>query len=130
MPTRNRSIENMRAAAGNRPVAAGAAALQMMDALPVAVYRCDARRRIVHHNEAAAALWGRRPAMVKDLWCGSLKMYQSDGRALAHELSPMTQALLMGGAIDESDLLIWNARMQPGCMYRRMCGRCWTPPAC
>jgi diguanylate cyclase (GGDEF)-like protein/PAS domain S-box-containing protein len=106
MQTGLRLIEEMRPFPVDAPGTAGAAGRQMVDALPMAVYACDAFGLIVHHNEAAAALWGRRPEIGKEFWCGSWKMFHSDGRAMAHESSPMTQALLTGRAVDESNILM------------------------
>ena len=52
---------------------------QMVEALPVAIYTCDAGGFITMYNKAAAKLWGREPEIGKDLWCGSWKIYKSDG---------------------------------------------------
>jgi len=65
-----------------------------MQALPVAVYTTDKQGRITFFNEPAADLWGHRPVIGKDLWCGSWKLRQLDGRAMAHDECPMAIALL------------------------------------
>jgi PAS domain S-box-containing protein len=65
----------------------------VLDALGVAVYTTDARGRITFFNEAAAALWGRRPEMGEE-WCGSWRLYWPDGRRMPHEECPMAVALL------------------------------------
>lgn len=65
---------------------------EFLDALGVAVYTTDAEGRITFFNEAAAAFWGRRPELG-ELWCGSLRLYHTDGRAMAHGECPMAVAL-------------------------------------
>jgi PAS domain S-box-containing protein len=63
-----------------------------LEALGVAVYTTDADGRITFFNEAAAVFWGRRPALGEE-WCGSLRLFWSDGRPMAHEECPMAIAL-------------------------------------
>jgi len=65
----------------------------LFDALPAAVYTTDAEGRITFFNEAAAALWGHRPTLNHDLWCGSWKLYRPDGTWLPHEECPMAVTL-------------------------------------
>ena len=66
---------------------------QILDALPAAVYTTDANGRITYYNDAAAGLWGRRPALGSNEWCGSLKLYWPDGTPMAPEECPMAVAL-------------------------------------
>jgi PAS domain S-box-containing protein len=70
------------------------ASAQLMQALPVAVYTTDRQGYITFFNEAAADLWGHRPVIGKDQWCGSWKLRHLDGRAMAHDECPMAVALL------------------------------------
>ena len=63
-----------------------------LDALGIAVYTTDADGRITFFNEAAATFWGRRPALGEE-WCGSLRLYWSDGRPMKHDECPMAIAL-------------------------------------
>ncbi|UVK41666.1 PAS domain S-box protein [Mesorhizobium sp. AR10] len=65
-----------------------------MQAIPVAVYTTDRQGRITFFNEAAADLWGHRPVIGEDQWCGSWKLRHLDGRAMAHDECPMAVALL------------------------------------
>ena len=65
----------------------------VLDALGVAVYTTDARGRITFFNEAAVALWGRRPEMGEE-WCGSWRLYWPDGKRMPHQECPMAVALL------------------------------------
>lgn len=61
--------------------------------LPVAVYLCDAEGHLRLYNEAAVELWGRRPAVGEELWCGSYQTYFPDGRRVPPEQIPMTVCL-------------------------------------
>lgn len=72
---------------------------QLLEALPAALYTTDAAGRITFYNEAAAALWGHRPALGSDEWCGSWKLYWPDGTFLPHGECPMAMALKEGRAI-------------------------------
>jgi PAS domain S-box-containing protein len=62
---------------------------QFLEALGVAVYTTDADGFITSFNEAAVELWGRRPEIGKDKWCGSWRLYSTDGRPMAHDECPM-----------------------------------------
>ncbi|MER9158211.1 PAS domain S-box protein [Mesorhizobium sp. M0778] len=66
----------------------------LMQALPVAVYTTDRQGYITFFNEAAADLWGYRPVIGQDRWCGSWKLRHLDGRPMAHDECPMAVALL------------------------------------
>jgi PAS domain S-box-containing protein len=72
---------------------------QFLEALPAALYTTDAAGRITFYNEAAAVLWGHRPALGTDEWCGSWKLYWPDGTLLPHGECPMAMALKEGRAI-------------------------------
>lgn len=66
---------------------------ELLDALGVAVYMTDAAGLITDFNEAAANLWGRRPEIGKEEWCGSWRLYRPDGTPLRHDECPMAIAL-------------------------------------
>ncbi|MGR4863318.1 PAS domain S-box protein [Caulobacter sp. LARHSG274] len=72
---------------------------QVLDALAAAVYVTDAAGRITYYNEAAAALWGHRPTLGHDQWCGSWKLFWPDGRPLPHDQCPMAMTLKEGRPI-------------------------------
>ena len=71
----------------------------LIEALGVAVYTTDAEGRLTFYNEAAAALWGWRPALGQARWCGSWKIYCPDGTPLAHEDCPMGVAIREGRVV-------------------------------
>jgi PAS domain S-box-containing protein len=66
---------------------------RVLDVLPVAVYVTDTAGRVTYYNDAAAALWGRRPDLGTSMWCGSWKLYTLDGQELPHDKCPMAVAL-------------------------------------
>jgi PAS domain S-box-containing protein len=69
---------------------------ELLKALPVAVYTTDAEGRITFFNQAAADLWGHRPELGSDRWCGSWRLFWPDGRPMAHDQCPMAQTLREG----------------------------------
>jgi len=66
---------------------------ELLDALPAAVYTTDAEGHITYYNDAAAELWGYRPAIGSSEWCGSWKLFWPDGTPMAHQDCPMALAL-------------------------------------
>ncbi|MHC4054143.1 PAS domain-containing sensor histidine kinase [Bradyrhizobium sp. 25ACV] len=75
-------------------VAAGQTAL---DALPGAVYLCDAEGWLVAYNTEAVKLWGRAPGPgKKERFCGSHQLYLLDGNPLAPGDCPMATAVRIG----------------------------------
>ncbi|MDF2459691.1 MAG: putative Histidine kinase, partial [Nitrospira sp.] len=79
---------------------------ELIQSLPAAVYTCDAQGRIQLYNQAAVSLWGREPEIVKDLWCGSLKMYRPDGTPLPLDKCPMAVTLREGRAVRGEEIII------------------------
>jgi PAS domain S-box-containing protein len=77
---------------GAAPRGGGLRYRDFLDALGVAVYTTDAAGGITFYNEAAAAFWGRRPELGEE-WCGSLRLFWSDGRPMRHDECPMSIAL-------------------------------------
>jgi len=80
--------------------------LDMLDALSLAAYATDAAGWITFYNEAAAALWGRRPILGRERWCGSWRIYRTDGTLLPHDHCPMAIALLENRAIRDMDAVV------------------------
>ena len=80
-----------------RPSAAlngfGGLSPEAMQALSAAVYTTDADGGLTFYNEAAATLWGYRPQLGAQRFCGSWKLRRSDGSPLAHDQCPMALAL-------------------------------------
>lgn len=61
----------------------------ILEGLPVAVYLTDSNGTITFFNDAASKLWERYPVLNEEKWCGSHKLYTSDGDPLMHEDCPM-----------------------------------------
>jgi diguanylate cyclase (GGDEF)-like protein len=79
---------------------------ELLNALPVAAYITDADGWLKLYNERAATLWGRRPDIGVERWCGSLRLYQPDGTLLPHGSCPMAQALRDQLPVPPQDILI------------------------
>jgi PAS domain S-box-containing protein len=73
---------------------------QILRSLPAAIYTTDAAGRITFYNDAAAAMWGVRPAIGQSEFCGSWKLYWPDGTLLPHNECPMAIALKERRAIN------------------------------
>jgi two-component system CheB/CheR fusion protein len=82
------------------------ARLHVLLALPAAVYATDRQGRIMLFNEAAVALWGRRPDLGKDLWCGSWRIYCPDGTPLPHDQCPMAITLREGRSVRGQEIVV------------------------
>jgi PAS domain S-box-containing protein len=79
-----------------------------MDALPGAVYLCAADGRVIRFNRTAAELWGRSPKMgaPDERFCGSYRLYQTDGVPLPHDQCPMAAALQTGDSFHNQEVVI------------------------
>jgi PAS domain S-box-containing protein len=78
----------------------------MLLALPAAVYATDREGRITLFNDQAAMLWGRRPDIGKDLWCGSWRIFRPDGTPLPHDQCPMAIALREGRTVRGHEIVV------------------------
>lgn len=79
---------------------------RLIQDLPVAVYTCDKNGYIRFYNATAAKLWGRTPRIGKDLWCGSLKLYTSDGMPITPNESPMAITLKEGKPVRGVEIIM------------------------
>jgi PAS domain S-box-containing protein len=84
-------------------VAAGNAVL---DAIPGAVYLCDADGLLVGYNAEAVELWGRTPDVAKERFCGSHQLYLLDGTPLAHSDCPMATAVREGTPTRNAEVIM------------------------
>jgi hypothetical protein len=71
--------------------------------LPVAIFWCDSRGRILGFNRRAAELWGRQPRIGDDteLFCGSSRLY-FNGRQIRDQETPVAQVLRTGNPIRDN----------------------------
>lgn len=101
---------------------------ELLNALPAAVYMTDAAGRITYYNEAAVALWGLRPKLNVDLWCGSWRLFWPDGTPMPHDACPMAITLKERRAVRGGQAI---AERPDGSRVPFMAfpTRCTTPPA-
>ncbi len=79
---------------GDQPAQSGERRFcELLQALPAAVYTCDASGRIDTFNAACVELWGRAPRVGVDLWCGAVEIYRLDGSQLPLDQCPMAIAI-------------------------------------
>ena len=64
-----------------------------LDQIPAAIYVTDKDGTISHFNRACIELAGRTPAVGKDKWCVTWKLYTPDGQDLPHDQCPMAVAI-------------------------------------
>ncbi|MDR7038823.1 hypothetical protein J2X36_003594 [Methylobacterium sp. BE186] len=62
-------------------------------------YTTDADGWLTYYNEAAADLWGYRPELGKTRWCGSWRIFTTEGAHLPLDQCPMAVALKEGRAV-------------------------------
>ena len=81
----------------------------LVDALPTAVFVCEAERgRLVRYNPCAAQLWGREPPLRDDgcRFDGAYRLFAPDGTPLPHDRSLVAEVLRTGRAIGDADVLV------------------------
>ncbi|MCG6574759.1 PAS domain S-box protein [Pseudomonas sp. AF32] len=79
-----------------------------LEAIPGAVYLCDRHGWLVRYNSEAAELWGRTPVLGEsgDRFCGSHRLFLTDGTPLAPEDCPMAVALNEGSVTRNQEVII------------------------
>jgi PAS domain S-box-containing protein len=79
-----------------KPPAHNEALAGLLDAIPAAIYTTDADGFVTYYNQAAARLWGYRPQIGKQRWCGTWKILLIDGTEVPHDQCPMAVAIQTG----------------------------------
>ena len=79
---------------------------QLVDIMPVGIHVCDADGRSLLFNRSAEKIWGRRPALGRDRWCGAFRSRNADGQELEPEESPMARVLRTGEPMKEVELIM------------------------
>lgn len=79
-----------------------------LDAFPQAVYLCAGDGRVVRFNDRAAELWGRAPHLddPRERFCGSFRLYRTDGAFLPHDKCPMAVALSTGESFHGQEVTV------------------------
>jgi PAS domain S-box-containing protein len=78
----------------------------LLETLPLAAYGTDVEGRITFYNSNAVALWGRKPALNRDRWCGSYRLWHPDGRPMAFDECPMALTLKHGKPFQGREVLV------------------------
>ncbi|MCR9233556.1 MAG: PAS domain S-box protein [bacterium] len=81
---------------------------RLIDALPVAAYTCNTQGLITYYNQAAANFWGREPQIEnpEDRFCGSFKLFGTDGSPIPHEKCWMALALNTGKTLHGGEIVV------------------------
>jgi PAS domain S-box-containing protein len=79
---------------------------QLVESLPAAVYTCDVHGRIELFNDAAVKLWGRKPILDQDRWCGSQAMFRADGNTLSHDDCAMAVTVRTGQPMVGEEVIV------------------------
>ena len=82
--------------------------LRLLEKLPAAAYTCDAEGLITYFNERAVALWGREPKLndAADRFCGSFKLFWTDGSPMPHDECWMALALRHAKAYNGLEIVL------------------------
>lgn len=70
-----------------------AALLHAVDDLPAPIYLTDAEGLVTYFNRACIGFTGRQPAVGKDRWCVTWKLFTDAGEFLPHDQCPMAMAI-------------------------------------
>jgi two-component system, sensor histidine kinase PdtaS len=81
---------------------------RLLETLPAGAYTCDADGLITYFNPQAVELWGRAPALndPADRFCGSFKLFTTDGTPIAHDQCWMALALARNQAYNGRAIVI------------------------
>ncbi len=81
---------------------------RLLDRLPGGAYTCDPDGLITYFNQHAVKLWGRAPKLNDpvDRFCGSFRLYSTDGSPIDHERCWMALALQTGNAYNGREIVI------------------------
>ena len=81
---------------------------RLFEQLPFAIYICDRNGLVLRYNRRAAELWGRSPKLgdPNERFCGSYKMFRSDGSLLPHHECPMADVLRTGISVRQQEVHI------------------------
>jgi two-component sensor histidine kinase len=81
---------------------------RLLEKLPAAAYTCDPDGLITYFNPHAVKFWGRAPTLYDpvDRFCGSFKLFATDGAPIAHEACWMALALKMNQEYNGHEIVI------------------------
>ena len=81
---------------------------RLLDTLPAGAYTCDSQGLITYFNGQATRLWGREPKLndTVDRFCGSFKLFATDGTPITHDRCWMARALESGQEFNGCEILV------------------------
>ncbi len=81
---------------------------RVVDLMPAGVYTVDAAGIITFFNRQAAALWGRSPQLgdSDERFCGSTRMFHTDGTPLPLDQTPVATILQNGTCVRDMEAVI------------------------
>jgi PAS domain S-box-containing protein len=81
---------------------------RLLENLPAAAYTCDAEGVITYYNPQAVQLWGRAPKLndSEERFCGSFKLFSTEGVPISHNQSGMAMALRDGKEYNGHEIVI------------------------
>lgn len=81
---------------------------RLLEKLPAGAYTCDPEGLITFFNKHALQLWGRAPKLnsPEDRFCGSFKLFSSDGLPIAHDQCWMAMALKTNKEYNKREIII------------------------
>lgn len=81
---------------------------RLLEKLPAGAYTCDSEGLITFYNQHAVQLWGRAPKLNDpvDRFCGSFKLFSSDGSPISHDQCWMALALKMDEEYNEREIIV------------------------
>lgn len=80
----------------------------LLEKLPAGAYTCDSEGLITFFNKYAVQLWGRAPKLnnPEDRFCGSFKLFSSDGLSIDHDQCWMAMALKTDKEYNRREIVI------------------------
>jgi len=78
----------------------------LIESIDVALYTTDAEGRLLLFNDAAVELWGRRPTVGVDYWCGSFRIFTPEGESIPLDQCPMAIALKENRPVRGVDIVV------------------------
>ncbi|MFN2385097.1 MAG: ATP-binding protein [Thermoanaerobaculia bacterium] len=80
----------------------------LLEKLPAGAYTCDPDGLITYYNDQAVQIWGREPELNDpvDRWCGSFRLFCSDGSPMTHDECSMAQSLKNNLAFNGHEVVI------------------------
>ncbi|MEN3230177.1 hypothetical protein PUR21_21450 [Methylorubrum rhodesianum] len=72
---------------------------ELLQKISAPLYTTDVEGWLTYYNDAAAELWGRHPVLGEERWCGSWRIYDTDGKLLPREQWPLAVAFQQSSAV-------------------------------